>query len=76
MRAASEGSTRVRWVPFGTARATLPGGWTGRVSVPLTREARDLLARYGRVRTTVIVASQAGGARLAQVRKTTTLVRR
>jgi subtilisin family serine protease len=76
MRAGTEGGKRVRWVSLGTARVTLPGTWTGRVSVPLTREARGLLARFGRVRTTVIVASQAGAAQLAEVRQSTTLVRR
>lgn len=74
LRSVARGSTRVRWVHLGNARATVPGAWKGRVSVPLTREARNLLARYGRVRTTVIVAPQAGATPLASVRQTTTLV--
>jgi subtilisin family serine protease len=76
MRVATAGSTRVRWIPLGTQRATLPGTWQGRVSVPLTQEARNLLARHPRVRTTVIASSQTGSATLASVRQTTTLVRR
>ena len=76
MRVATAGSTRVRWIPLGTQRATLPGTWQGRVSVPLTREARNLLGRHGRVRATVIAGSQTGSATLASVRQTTTLVRR
>ena len=76
MRVATAGSTRVRWIPLGTQRATLPGTWQGRVSVPLTQEARNLLARHPRVRTTVIASSQTGSATLASVRQATTLVRR
>ena len=76
MRVATAGSTRVRWIPLGTQRATLPGTWQGRVSVPLTQEARNLLGRHGRVRATVIASSQTGSATLASVRQTTTLVRR
>jgi hypothetical protein len=76
MRVATAGSTRVRWIPLGTQRATLPGTWQGRVSVPLTQEARNLLGRHGRVRATVIAGSQTGSATLASVRQTTTLVRR
>ncbi|MFZ4755319.1 MAG: S8 family serine peptidase [Miltoncostaeaceae bacterium] len=76
MRVATAGSTRVRWIPLGTQRATLPGTWQGRVSVPLTQEARNLLGRHGRVRTTVIASSQTGSETLTSVRQTTTLVRR
>jgi hypothetical protein len=46
------------------------------VSVPLTRQARNLLERHPRVRATVIAASQSGTEPLAQVRQATTLVRR
>ena len=76
MRVATPGSTQVHWNSLGTQRATLPGTWQGRVSVPLTREARNLLGRHGRVRATVIAGSQTGSATLASVRQTTTLVRR
>ena len=76
MRVATAGSTQVHWNSLGTQRATLPGAWQGRVSVPLTREARNLLSRYSRVRATVIASSQTGSAKLASVRQTTTLVRR
>ena len=72
MRVASQG----RWVALGTRRVTLPGSWRGRVSVPLTRTARNLLVRHSRVRTTVIAGSQAGSPTRASVRRTTTLVRR
>jgi subtilisin family serine protease len=72
MRVASRNS----WVALGTRRATLPATWRGRVSVPLTRQARSLLARHPRVRATVIAASQAGTQPLAPVRRTTMLVRR
>jgi subtilisin family serine protease len=76
MRVATAGSTQVHWNSLGTQRATLPGTWQGRVSVPLTQVARNLLARHPRVRTTVIASSQTGSATLASVRQTTTLVRR
>ncbi len=76
MRVATPGSTQVHWNSLGTQRATLPGAWQGRVSVPLTQEARNLLGRHGRVRATVIAGSQTGSATLASVRQTTTLVRR
>ena len=72
MRVASQG----RWVALGTRRVTLPGSWRGRVSVPLTRTARNLLVRHSRVRTTVIAASQKGAAARESVRKQSTLVRR
>jgi hypothetical protein len=72
MRVASRNS----WVALGTRRVTLPGTWRGRVSVPLTRQARNLLERHPRVRATVIAASQSGTEPLAQVRQATTLVRR
>ena len=76
MRAARRGSTRARWIALGTRRVTLPAGWRGRVSVPLTSTGRALLARHPRVRTTVIVAAQKGSAARAPVRQATTLVRR
>lgn len=72
MRVASQG----RWVALGTRRVTLPGSWSGRVSVPLTTTARNLLVRHSRVRTTVIAGSQAGSPARESVRQTTTLVRR
>ena len=61
---------------LGTRRATLPAGWRGSVSVPLTRQARAILARHPRVRTTVIAASQKGAAARESVRAQTTLVPR
>ena len=69
------GGDRVNWINLGTRQLTLLGGWSGTVAVPLTREARNLLGRYGRVRTTVIASSQPGSAALAPVRQATTLVR-
>ncbi len=67
-------ASRARWVALGTRRATLPAGWRGSVSVPLTRQARAILARHPRVRTTVIAASQKGAAPRESVRQQTTLV--
>ncbi len=67
---------RGRWIALGTRRVTLPGGWRGVVSVPLTRQGRTILARHPRVRTTVIAASQKGSATRESVRQDTTLVRR
>ena len=72
MRVASRNS----WIALGTRRVTLPGGWRGVVSVPLTRQGRTILARHPRVRTTVIAASQKGSATRESVRQDTTLVRR
>jgi subtilisin family serine protease len=72
MRVASRNS----WVALGTRRVTLPGTWRGRVSVPLTRQGRAVIARHLRVRATVIAGSQAGTEPLASVRQVTTLVRR
>lgn len=69
-------ASRSRWVALGTQRATLPAGWRGVVSVPLTRQARAILGRHARVRTTVIAASQRGAAARESVRKQSTLVRR
>ena len=69
-------ASRARWVALGTQRATLPAGWRGSVSVPLTRQARAILARHPRVRTTVIAASQKGAAARESVRAQTTLVPR
>ena len=76
MRVASRRIEGARWVALGTQRATLPAGWSGSVSVPLTRQARAILARHPRVRTTVIAASQKGAAARESVRQQTTLVRR
>ena len=70
------GGNRVSWINLGTRQLTLLGGWSGTVAVPLTREARNLLARHPRVRATVIAGSQTDSATLASVRQTTTLVRR
>jgi len=75
MRVASRRIEGARWVALGTQRATLPAGWRGSVSVPLTRQARAILARHPRVRTTVIAASQKGAAARESVRQQTTLVR-
>ena len=71
-----KGGSREMWINLGTRELTLLGGWSGTVAVPLTREARNLLARHPRVRTTVIAGSQTDSATLASVRQTTTLVRR
>ncbi|MBU6362821.1 MAG: S8 family serine peptidase [Acidobacteria bacterium] len=76
MRVAPRRIEGSRWVALGTRRATLPAGWRGSVSVPLTRQARAILARHPRVRTTVIAASQKGAAPRESVRQQTTLVRR
>ncbi len=76
MRVAARRIEGARWVALGTRRATLPAGWRGVVSVPLTRQARAILARHPRVRTTVIAASQKGTAPRESVRQQTTLVRR
>jgi len=70
------GGSRVNWINLGTRQLTLLGSWSGTVAVPLTREARTLLARHPRVRATVIAGSQTDSATLASVRQTTTLVRR
>ncbi|MFZ4756526.1 MAG: hypothetical protein ACOYL4_11030, partial [Miltoncostaeaceae bacterium] len=70
------GGSQVNWINLGTRQLTLLGGWSGTVAVPLTREARNLLARHPRVRATVIASSQTGSAKLASVRQATTLVRR
>ena len=71
-----KGGSREMWINLGTRELTLLGGWSGTVAVPLTREARNLLARHPRVRATVIAGSQTDSATLASVRQTTTLVRR
>ena len=72
MRSAS----RARWIALGTRRATLPAGWKGVVSVPLTRQARAILARHARVRATVIAASRDTSVVRAPARQEVTLVRR
>jgi subtilisin family serine protease len=76
MRRAAPAASRARWIALGTRQVSLPGTWRGRVAVPLTRQARNLLARHSRVRATVIAGSQAGTEPLASVRQVTTLVRR
>jgi subtilisin family serine protease len=72
MRSAS----RARWIALGTRRATLPAGWRGVVSVPLTRQARAILARHARVRATVIAASRDTSVVRTPARQEVTLVRR
>ena len=76
MRRAAPAASRARWIALGTQRVSLLGTWRGRVAVPLTRQARNLLARHSRVRATVIAGSQAGTEPLASVRQVITLVRR
>lgn len=76
MRVARKGAARPRWLALGTRRVTLPPGWKGVVSVPLTRRARSLLGRHPRVRTTVIAAVQKGSPARAPVRRQSRLVRR
>ena len=76
MRVAARGKSRARWIALGTRRATLPGGWRGTVTVPLTRQARAILGRHARVRATVIAASQHGSATRTPVQQQVTLVRR
>ena len=73
-RVAARGTSRARWIALGTRGATLPAGWKGLVSVPLTRQARALLGRHARVRTTVIVTSAKGSPARAPVRQELTLV--
>ena len=70
MRSAS----RARWIALGTRRATLPAGWRGVVSVPLTRQARAIIARHTRVRATVIAASRDTSVVRTPVRQELTLV--
>jgi subtilisin family serine protease len=76
MRRAAPAASRARWIALGTRQVSLPGTWRGRVAVPLTRQARNLLDRHPRVRATVIAGSQAGTEPRASVRQVTTLVRR
>jgi hypothetical protein len=69
-------AARARWIALGTRQVTLPGGWRGTVSVPLTRQGRAILGRHARVRATVIAASRDTSVVRTPARQDTTLVRR